>query len=203
MLGKVDWVIIHSELHIRLTSSKNWIHGLETGEIRIQMSDDVVDYRYFCSLFIQLLVALSSQRTQSNTTYLYADDTQLYISFTPSNSTSSLEMLSNTFSDILSWMNSNKLLLNPSKTEFLLIGTKQQRLKYCQSEQYRLKSSLGKRHLANERMGVSETSRSELRKITGPSPCKQREIRTRQADANLMWDSKEWKYMGSSCEHCS
>ena len=55
---------------------------------------------------------------------LYADDTQLYISFTPSNSTSSLEILSNTFSDILSWMNSNKLLLNPSKTEFLLIGTK-------------------------------------------------------------------------------
>ena len=35
-------------------------------------------------------------------------------------------------SDILSWMNSNKLLLNPSKTEFLLIGTKQQRLKFSQ-----------------------------------------------------------------------
>ena len=29
-------------------------------------------------------------------------------------------------------MNSNKLLLNPSKTEFLLIGTKQQRLKFFQ-----------------------------------------------------------------------
>ena len=29
-------------------------------------------------------------------------------------------------------MNSNKLLLNPSKTEFLLIGTKQQRLKFSQ-----------------------------------------------------------------------
>ena len=51
--------------------------------------------------------------------HLYADDTQLYISFTPSNSTSSLEILSNTFSDILSWMNANKLLLNPSKTEFV------------------------------------------------------------------------------------
>ena len=34
--------------------------------------------------------------------HLYADDTQLYISFTPSNSTSSLDMLSNTFSDIYS-----------------------------------------------------------------------------------------------------
>ena len=53
------------------------------------------------------------------------------ISVSPSNSTSSLEILSNTFSDILSWMNSNKLLLNPSKTEFLLIGTKQ-RIKFSQ-----------------------------------------------------------------------
>ena len=56
----------------------------------------------------------------------------IYVSFTPSNSTSSLEILSDTFSNILSWMNSNKLLLNPSKTEFLLIGTKQQWLKFFQ-----------------------------------------------------------------------
>ena len=40
-----------------------------------------------------------------------------------------LEWLTSTFNDILTWMNLNKLLLNPSKTEFLLIGTKQQRLK--------------------------------------------------------------------------
>ena len=62
--------------------------------------------------------------------HLYVDDTQLYISFTPSDSTTSLEILSNTVSYILSWMNSNKLLLNPSNTEFLLGGTKQQRLKF-------------------------------------------------------------------------
>ena len=68
---------------------------------------------HFFSLFIQLLLALSSQRTQSSTTFMLMIPN--YISFTPSNSTSSLEMLSNTFSDILSWMNSNKLLLNPSK----------------------------------------------------------------------------------------
>ena len=58
--------------------------------------------------------------------HLYADDTQLYISFTPTNSALSLETLTTTFNVILSWMNLNKLLLNPSKTEFLLIGTKQQ-----------------------------------------------------------------------------
>ena len=64
-----------------------------------------------------------------------------YISFTPTNSALCIETLTTTFTDILSWMNLNKLLLstvkrksshtlNPSKTEFLLIGTKQQRLKF-------------------------------------------------------------------------
>ena len=84
-------------------------------------------------LFTLYTTPLDSVISKNSIKYhLYADDIQLYISFTPSNSTSSLEILSNTFSDILSWMNSNKLLLNPSKTEFLLIGTKQQRLKFSQ-----------------------------------------------------------------------
>ena len=78
------------------------------------------------SLSIQLLLARGSQKIPSNIICTLAGDTctQLYISFNPTNSAISLETLTTTFNDILSWMNMNKLLLNPSETEFLHIGTK-------------------------------------------------------------------------------
>ena len=62
-----------------------------------------------------------------------------------------LETLTTTFIDILSWMNLNKLLLNPSKTEFLLIGTKQQRLKFC---------DLTNLSLSNDIIPVSSSARN-------------------------------------------
>src|SRR6187399_158774 len=59
--------------------------------------------------------------------HLYADDTQLYISFSSSDSTTNLSVLSSTLDTIHSWLTLNRLTVNPAKTEFLLIGTKQQR----------------------------------------------------------------------------
>ena len=61
--------------------------------------------------------------------HCYADDTQLYLSFHPNSNTNAeaaLSAMSDCISDIRSWMISDRLLINDDKTEFLLIGTKQQ-----------------------------------------------------------------------------
>ena len=54
--------------------------------------------------------------------HLYADDTQLFISFSPSLFNSSVNQLQSVFSLVSIWMSANLLSLNPSKTDFLVIG---------------------------------------------------------------------------------
>ena len=61
--------------------------------------------------------------------HLYADDTQIYVSFNSNEALQNLQLLSSTLDDVHIWFSSNKLTLNPSKTEFLIIGTTQQRSK--------------------------------------------------------------------------
>jgi hypothetical protein len=65
--------------------------------------------------------------------HLYADDTQLYISFSSSDSTSNLAILSSTLDSVHAWLTANRLSVNPSKTEYLLVGTNQQRSKLISS----------------------------------------------------------------------
>ena len=61
--------------------------------------------------------------------HLYADDTQIYMSLSLSNAKESLEKLQHCLMGVSAWMTGSKLKFNPSKTEFLLIGTKLQREK--------------------------------------------------------------------------
>ena len=58
--------------------------------------------------------------------HLYADDTQFYVSFSPSNFNISVTELQSVFLKVSNWMSANLLSLNPSKTEFLVIGLPQQ-----------------------------------------------------------------------------
>ena len=62
--------------------------------------------------------------------HFYADDSQLYVSFSSRNSAVSLSNLKSCLDSVQLWMSGNKPKLNPDKTEFLLIGHERQRSKY-------------------------------------------------------------------------
>src|SRR6201995_3715577 len=68
--------------------------------------------------------------------HFYADETQLYISFSSSDSEQNLGQLSSVLDQVYSWFCANRLCVNPSKTEYLLIGTPQQRRKITNSSGY-------------------------------------------------------------------
>ena len=86
-------------------------------------------------LFSLYMLPLGSIIREHNVDFhSYADDTQLYISVEPSQTTA-IHALTKCMSAITDWMNSNFLKLNEDKTEVLLIGPKKKRAK--------LHSSLG------------------------------------------------------------
>ena len=59
----------------------------------------------------------------------YADDTQLYLAFSPNvlgDGASAVKAMCDCIMDLRKWMIRDRLMLNDDKTEFLLLGTKQQ-----------------------------------------------------------------------------
>ena len=57
---------------------------------------------------------------------LYADDSQLYVSFASGDSAAALNGLHSCLASVQSWMSTNKLKLNPDETEFLVIEYERQ-----------------------------------------------------------------------------
>ena len=75
-------------------------------------------------LFTLYTTPLSHLLTNSGvSSHFYADDTQLYISFPPTLSHNPLSLLSSTLDLVHTWFTNNRLCLNPSKTEYLIIGS--------------------------------------------------------------------------------
>ena len=61
--------------------------------------------------------------------HCFSDDSQLYLSFSPNEEQGEVEAVKNMelcVNDIRNWMSKDKLLMNDRKTEFLIIGTRQQ-----------------------------------------------------------------------------
>ena len=71
-----------------------------------------------CGIDLALMVVIVSCSLNH---HLYADDTQLFLSFLPTHLDSSIDYLHSALDRISSWMTANLLTLNSSKTEFLLI----------------------------------------------------------------------------------
>ena len=61
--------------------------------------------------------------------HMYADDKQVYIELSQSDTHKSISSLSDCLTDISLWIKSSKLKLTSNKTEFIIIGTKKQRHK--------------------------------------------------------------------------
>ena len=64
----------------------------------------------------------------------YVDDSQIYLAFNPSNTDQSnkdhcLYTIQLCLADVRVWMHTNPLKLNDDKTEFIILGTKQQLVK--------------------------------------------------------------------------
>ena len=85
-------------------------------------------------LFTLYTTPLSHLLTDSSLKFhFYADDTQIYISFSSTESLDALAKLTFTLDQVHSWFCANRLVVNPSKTEYLLIGTLQRRSKVTNS----------------------------------------------------------------------
>ena len=54
--------------------------------------------------------------------HMYADDTQIYVSFSVEHDQEAVIKLQNCIIDIRQWMMDNHIKLNDSKTEYLVIG---------------------------------------------------------------------------------
>jgi hypothetical protein len=78
-------------------------------------------------LFILYTTPLSTIISKSAANHhLYADNTQLYMSFSAIDFGNNISNLENSILLVHNWISYNFLSLNPSKTEFLIIGLRQQ-----------------------------------------------------------------------------
>ena len=79
------------------------------------------------TLYVSRLFNIISQHLPS--VHGYADNTQIYLSFRPCSihlQINAVSMIEKCIADVRSWFIGNRLMINDEKTDFLMIGTRQQ-----------------------------------------------------------------------------
>jgi len=102
------------------------------------------------TLYTTPLSSIISPLSLNHHLYMYADDTQLFISFQPDLFSENISNLQTALSTIANWMTSNLLCLSSSKTEFLLLGLQSQ-LNKIQNPTLHLSSGISLPHTASAR----------------------------------------------------
>ena len=81
------------------------------------------------AILISYVIAFDKVEHHLPDVHTYADDTQLYVSFSAdsgSEQSAALGAMQSCIVDIRNWMLQDRLKLNDDKTEFIVIGTRQQ-----------------------------------------------------------------------------
>ena len=116
---------------ILIKNHKSDSFNLESGVPQGSCLGPVLFLLYAAGLFKIIDKHLPNYKLPTTTNYLhsYADDTQIYLSFRPHPPVSqdaALGSIENCVADVRAWMLSNRLLINDTKTEFVIIGSRQQ-----------------------------------------------------------------------------
>jgi hypothetical protein len=117
----LSWILyfMHRSFYVNLNGSKSSVFQLSYGVPQGSILGPL--------LFILYTTPLSIIISKSATNHhLYAADTQHYMSFSATEFCQNISHLENIISLVQKWMSSNFLSLNPSKTEFLILGLRQQ-----------------------------------------------------------------------------
>jgi len=119
LLSLLDQIyLLNRSFYVNIENSKSSVFQLLYGVLQESVLGPLV--------FILYTTHLSTVISNSAANHhLYADDTQLLISFSALDYSHNITHLENTLANVSNWMSANFLPLNPSKTEFLIFGLSQ------------------------------------------------------------------------------
>ena len=115
-------------IHFKQTATRShrWLTFMPARSSFWRLQGSVLGPFLFCLYTTSISQIIT---THDVSDHMYADDTQVYIELSQSDTHKSISSLSDCLTDISLWLKSSKLRLSSDKTQFIIIGTKQQRHK--------------------------------------------------------------------------